>query len=622
MIRCKLVETIHPDDTQVGARVGRAVSGEMLSLGRAAACKIFLPDPRIRLEHATIRRAEDGALYLDATGPVAIDQRAQTSVRLAVGQKISIGPYDFIVESVEDGADKPDPRLTLSYALRLPAPGAADAKKPGGQVGVVQGWLSRRAMSWVLSLVVLLLCGAWPVWHAFQPVARVQLPANTTAAVAAQMRAAASAAQPPAAGSGQLAATDAQRMQAQLKKWVGAHGQRLDTFWNPGTISSAHQGFAQDCRSCHDKPFERVTDASCTSCHSNVGDHVRDPTIAHNTLTGQRCATCHKEHQGQAGMRTTDTVGCAQCHGNIRAFTPLTTLENVSDFATQHPQFRLSIRQHDAARSVQRVRQSPQLRNDTGLVFPHDIHLAAKGIKSPTGPAASGGRVVLECANCHSLDAAGVRYEPVTMAKNCQSCHRLSVDPQAPEREVPHARPEVVELAVREIYASLAVDRFPVSLTTVNSLLQRPTGRAPAFQATSAGRWVEQRSRSTFQQMFAKTNGVCTTCHAVESESASGKLPASWKVPAIVDTTHWLPQSTFSHAQHKNAECVSCHSAKTSKMSSEILIPDIQSCRTCHAGAKPDKEKVVSQCDSCHGFHPRKEHPVFQQQVTAAGTRP
>ena len=95
MIRCKLVETIHPDDTQVGARVGRAVSGETLSLGRAAACKIYLPDPRVRLEHALIRRAEDGYLYLEASGPVAINQKTQTSARLAVGQKISIGPYDF-----------------------------------------------------------------------------------------------------------------------------------------------------------------------------------------------------------------------------------------------------------------------------------------------------------------------------------------------------------------------------------------------------------------------------------------------------------------------------------------------------------------------------------------------
>ena len=418
MIRCKLVETIHPDDTQVGARVGRAVSGETLSLGRAAACKIFLPDPRVRLEHALIRRAEDGALYLDATGPVAVDQRAQSSVRLAVGQKITIGPYDFIVEEIEDGAETPDSRLTLSFALRVPVSGSAETRQAATRVGVVPGWLSRRAMAWVLGLTVLLLCGAWPVWHAYQPVDQATVPANATAAVAAQLRAA-HAKQLPVTDTTALPGDDAARIEARLLRWVGAHGQRLDTFWNPGAVSSAHQGFAQDCRSCHDKPFERVTDASCTSCHNNVGDHVSDPTIAHNTITGQRCATCHKEHQGQAGMRTTDTVGCAQCHGNIRAFAPLTTQGNVSDFATQHPAFRLSIRQRDAARSVQRVRQTPQLRNDSGLVFPHDIHLAGKGIKSPTGPAATGGRVVLECATCHTLDAAGVRFEPVTMARNC-----------------------------------------------------------------------------------------------------------------------------------------------------------------------------------------------------------
>lgn len=605
MIRCKLVETIHPDETQIGARVGRAVSGETLSLGRAAACKIFLPDPRIRLEHALIRRAEDGFLYLEATGPMAIDQRTQTHVRLVVGQKITIGPYDFIVEQIEDGPETPDPRLTLSYALRAAASGTGAANTADMQVGVVPGWLSRRAMAWVLSLVVLVLCGAWPVWHAFQPAEAesATLPAN-------------------AVKTAQAPATDAGRMQAQLQRWVGSHGKNLDTFWNPGAIASAHQGFAQDCRSCHDKPFERVTDASCTHCHKNVGDHVSDPTVAHNTITGQRCATCHKEHQGAAGMRTTDTVGCAQCHGNIRTYAPLTTQANVSDFAREHPEFRLSMRQRDAAGTVLRVRQTAQLREDSGLVFPHDIHLDKAGIKSPTGPATSGGRVVLECASCHTPDAAGARFEPVTMARNCQSCHRLSVDPQAPEREVPHAKPEVVEVAVREIYASLAVDRYPVPLVTFNALLQRPTASAPAYRSTSAGRWVEQQSRGAFQNMFAKANGVCTTCHMVQAQQTSAKAPASWQVPAVVSTAHWMPKSTFSHAQHKNAECVTCHSAETSKVSADVLIPDLQSCRTCHAGAKPDKEKVVSQCDSCHGFHPRKEHPAFQQAALKVGARP
>ncbi len=132
MIRCKLVETIHPDDTQVGARVGRAVSGETLGLGRAAACKIYLPDPRVRLDHALVRRAEDGFLYLEAAGPVTVNQKIQTSVRLAVGQHISIGPYDFIVEGVDDGPERPDPRLTLSFALRAQAlePGRCHAGHP------------------------------------------------------------------------------------------------------------------------------------------------------------------------------------------------------------------------------------------------------------------------------------------------------------------------------------------------------------------------------------------------------------------------------------------------------------------------------------------------------------
>ena len=62
MIRCKLVEYINPDATQSQARVDRAVAGEVLGLGRAASCKIYLPDPRVRLEHASIHRAEDAGI--------------------------------------------------------------------------------------------------------------------------------------------------------------------------------------------------------------------------------------------------------------------------------------------------------------------------------------------------------------------------------------------------------------------------------------------------------------------------------------------------------------------------------------------------------------------------------
>ncbi|MCZ4316787.1 hypothetical protein O4H66_25570 [Comamonadaceae bacterium G21597-S1] len=600
MIRCKLVETTHPDDTQIGARVGRAVSGETLGLGRAAACKIYLPDPRVRLEHAQIRRAEDGHLYLDATGPVTVDQKTQTSVRLAVGQLISVGPYDFIVEAVDDGADRPDPRLTLSFALR------AQPVEPGlgtaAAVGITGGWIGRRSLAWVFSLLVIVLVG-WPVWHAFQP------PMRAGSAVALP----APAAMP----------SDWAGLQQQARQLVSSHGRQLDTWWNPGGLSSAHQGFAQDCRACHDKPFERVQDATCTTCHQNTGEHIRDVTIAQHTFQGQRCATCHKEHQGPAGMRTADAIGCVQCHGNVRAYSALTTLDNVSDFAKDHPPFRLSMRQRDTQPpKVLRISQTPELRNATGLVFPHDIHLAKAGIQSPTGPAASGGRVALVCANCHEPDAAGVRFAPVTMARHCQSCHRLSVDPQAPERQVPHARPAEVSVAVREIYASLAVDRYPVSLVTSNTLLQRPAGQAPASQLTSAGRWVAQSSRSALNAMFQPPHGVCTTCHAVQRDATRGVGAAAWRVDTIVYTEHWLPQSRFSHADHGNAACTTCHGAENSTSAGDILIPDIGSCRSCHAGAQADHEKVVSRCDSCHGFHPKKAHPVFQRTASAATPAP
>ena len=573
-------------------RVNRSVSGETLSLGRGASCKIYLPDARVRLEHAAIRRTGDGHLQLDADGPLLVNDHLQTSARLATGQKIAIGPYDFVVERIDDGPDQADAQITLSFAQRPLAPVVAGRGNVVLGDGVSLGWVTRRRVSWVLCLLVLMFGSALPVWRAFHP----------------------DQSWTQAAG---LSGTP-----AQLADRVQARVERLDTFWNPGQVSSAHQNFAQDCLACHDKPFQRVADASCTTCHKNTGAHVADKALDHSAFQGQRCATCHKEHQGATGMRTTDAIGCEQCHGNIRKFAPQTTLANISDFGKEHPAFRLSIRQNGPPALVHRTLFTPGLRNDTGLKFPHDKHLAKVGIKSPTGPPATGGRVVLECASCHTLDAAGVRYAPVRMDLHCQSCHRLSVDPQAPERQVPHAKPADVVTAVREIYASLAVDRIPVNLVTVNSLLQRPAGQAAPAVAHQAGSWVQMQSAGAIAAMFDKPNAVCRTCHDIQKTAATKTVPVAWTIRPVQATDHWLPKSRFSHAQHKNAECAACHTAKDSKSASDILIPDIAACRTCHAGAVATKDQIVSRCDSCHGFHTPTEHPAFRQRLAAGTTKP
>jgi len=592
MIRCKLVEQVHPDATDTVARVDRAVAGEILGLGRAASCKIFLPDPRVRLEHASIHRAEDGFLYLSAVGPVFVNQRVETRVRLAPGQQITIGPYDFVVEALQDGASVATAQITLSFALRDSAATQGSNTLAGRGGGLRESWITRRGLAWLLSLVVIVTFAALPVWHAYHPAAS------------------------------QTSAPKVQGVPGQAVAWLLAHTQRLDTFWNPGPISSAHQTFAQDCQVCHAKPFERVADTSCTSCHKTTGTHIANPAIDQSTFQGQRCASCHKDHQGPASMRVVDALGCVQCHSSIRSYSPQTLVGNVSDFARDHPAFRLSIRQPGATATVQRVAQTATLKNDTGLKFPHDIHLAKSGIKSPTGPALTGGRVLLECANCHTPDAAGARFEPVRMEAHCQACHRLSVDPQAPQRQVPHATPEVVTTAVREIYASLAVDRYPVSLVTVNAFLQRPAAETVAGRSTSAARWVQEQSERTLAAMFDKPTGVCTTCHSTSKVSASTPRSPLWTVAPIVQTSHWLPQSTFSHAQHKSADCSSCHKAGQSKVAADVLLPDIQVCQSCHTGAKPDKEKVVSRCESCHGFHQKIQHPTFAKSAALALPKP
>ena len=91
-----------------------------------------------------------------------------------------------------------------------------------------------------------------------------------------------------------------------------------------------------------------------------------------------------------------------------------------------------------------------------------------------------------------------------------------------------------------------------------------------------------------------------------------------WQIAPVVLTSHWLPHARFTHAQHAAAPCASCHDAGRAKDAAQILIPDLAVCQSCHAGAQPEVNKVVSRCDSCHGFHLPTENPVFRKPVVVS----
>jgi hypothetical protein len=76
-------------------------------------------------------------------------------------------------------------------------------------------------------------------------------------------------------------------------------------------------------------------------------------------------------------------------------------------------------------------------------------------------------------------------------------------------------------------------------------------------------------------------------------------------VPVRINS-RWFPRANFKHDKHLTTNCVSCHLAPESEQSEEILLPDIESCRSCHGGIH-SKDKLQSTCVDCHDFHVAKE---------------
>jgi hypothetical protein len=64
-----------------------------------------------------------------------------------------------------------------------------------------------------------------------------------------------------------------------------------------------------------------------------------------------------------------------------------------------------------------------------------------------------------------------------------------------------------------------------------------------------------------------------------------------------------MPQARFDHRVHERTPCAECHDVAHSKSSHDVAMPDIDSCRRCHAGSSPREGRITSSCLLCHGFH-------------------
>jgi len=586
-----------------------------LTVGRGTDCDIQLADLGVMLRHLRLLQLAGGKLAVEATGGVPVEIGGSFVTRadldVAAAPVINIASHRL---SISPG-DTPD-SIAIT-AERVIA--ASDAEDQGGETGIfsLRGAMpSKRTLSWLLAGLILATCLILPWWLIGS--ASTDLPPDMVAA----------AARPPAG-------------QATLQP-VGAPpaipargGTAPDEIWSSGPLSAAHAGLSNNCGACHQKAFQSVTDASCIACHKpdttpahaaagrmTRGALVKTGLIAdlHKgmNLPEGRCASCHKEHEGPQGALLVATSFCTDCHAGLSGRLPDTRLGNVPDWP-RHPQFKPTLVAAPSltAPRFERVSLAARPRENSGLVYPHDIHQSATNsvanmVRKQGLPGQNG---ALACSYCHTPDSDGVRFKPIEMEKNCGACHDLAFARDGgPDggivRTLPHGKPEQVAGIVRDFYLAEAISPRP----GVQRLAfeRRQPGQMAEYEAAglavrSAGA-ARARADQTITAIFSK-NGVCADCHAI-TDTGAPNIAQRYAIGAVTLADHYLPKGRFPHNQHEvfgrktgDAACLSCHQgALTSKTAADLLLPDVASCRQCHGSPKV-ATNVAAECSTCHGFH-------------------
>jgi len=542
----------------------KTVSGQILRVGRNASCEIHLPDPRIALEQGMIM-FRDGLVYVEGeigTNTLSTTRKKVRSVRLSPGEPIDVGPYRLEGAPAPPGYDG-----AVQIELLRPAGVAADLASRTSQRTLASLGLPKRWAAWAMAIGVAVVFLAIPAGRV------LDLPWKDVAQTSG----------------------------------VG------DRFWNPGPLILAHQPIESRCAACHEVAFEHVKDGACLECHKAIGHHVAAEMKPASLFEGARCTSCHREHKGTKTTHRDDDAFCVACHRDIRArFQPAASM-NVSDFAKDHPAFRLTLVDESGPK---RVRQGAgPIVEKSSLAFPHATHLDPRGIRSPLD-----GRAKLECKSCHQPDASRRMFEPMSMTKHCQGCHNLQFEPAVTTREVPHGKPADAVTVIEEFYANLALkgvpDSFQKAFGVPGEGLLRRVGEPSTAERQAALALADRKAKKVTQELFEVR--VCKTCHDV------GVAP-EWKIAPIGVNHRWMPRAQFDHRMHAQTACADCHDVAKSKRSADVAMPTITACRECHGGSKPAEKKITSNCLLCHGFHDAESpwDPNFKPKgsARAAGSR-
>jgi predicted CXXCH cytochrome family protein len=340
-----------------------------------------------------------------------------------------------------------------------------------------------------------------------------------------------------------------------------------------------------------------VHNEACAECHGGITQHAATDTDLGATLAGRRCATCHKEHAGPVAIVRRDSAFCADCHNSLKStLGDKTELQDVRNFARQHPEFRPVFLRPPADPGVTRwtsirlALDDPNTREQSNLRFTHKAHLDPAGVDSPDG------KIQMNCGSCHEPDVSGATMLPVEMKRHCSSCHTLGFESVS----LPHASVEQVINVLRGYYLGPRT-AAPIPVMEDVMIAKRRQARRPGAvpDEPDVALTPEGRVQRAARDIFERT--LCVDCHTVDRAETDGAEPG-WKIERVRVNQRWMPSAHFNHKSHAQRPCDECHKAEVSEQSEDVLIPGIRMCRECHAG-NAVTAGLRSPCIECHDFH-------------------
>jgi hypothetical protein len=338
-----------------------------------------------------------------------------------------------------------------------------------------------------------------------------------------------------------------------------------------GPLSDAHAMFETQCQVCHTQAFGGVPDKACGQCHDGAAHPAKsiDTAVPDAAV---RCAECHQEHRGKVRLAEVGNSNCTRCHSDLASHA-----KGVKIHGAQITAFRAGAHPEFSSATAKDVRP---------IKLNHAVHMPAQAktireIKLP-----------MQCVDCHVSDktAPDARLLPVTFEQNCKSCHARELEFDVYHVGVPPA-PHAKDTKV--IHEWIVAQYRPLSLTP---LPRRPLGNDLVAQPSAAA-WLDRVVKDSEAYLFERK---CVYCHV-------GPVSTPPKV-GVVAAGQALPRGEFNHRAHRAVQCDECHTqARTSTLTSDVLIPAMKSCTPCHGGSGTK----LDHCTTCHQYHNRnleKDH--------------